>query len=1047
MKPLIEKRKWTLAIFFILLMFFGTYLQGDAAVTPVSGRTPQVRDAIVATVPGIDAPADVTEAHLAAITTLNMKGQNIATLKADDFDGLTALSDLNLYGNQLRRLPDGIFEGLTALTTLRLGGNAIDPLPMPVTLEKVAEGQFKAVAPTGATFDYVLSITATNGSIVAGATTVSIPHGRVESETLTVTRTPGTTGEVTVAIETLPRLPNEHYGYAFVRSDTLPLSVITKINTAPVFIDGTSTTRSVAEDTVAATNIGAAIAARDAENDTLTYTLSGADASAFAMDSATGQLKTKAPLNYETQNAYRVTITVSDGSLTDTITVIINVTDIVENTAPSFYEGNSTTRFVFENTAVGLNIGTPVLATDSTDDFLRYTLGGVHADAFAIDTATGQLKTKAPLDYEAQRLYTVTITVDDAEFSDTITVIISLIDVNDPVMSVGFVPVIERTPEVRDAIVAVVPNATDAATVTEAEVAAITILNLRNSGISFLKAGDFSGMTALRNLNLYNNHLSSLPTGVFTGLPALTTLRLGGNVLDPLPLIVSLQSVGPGAFKAVMPTGAPFNIVLPIGVTTDGIPGGTTRVMIPQGSMESETFTVVGTGTGTPKVAFLRFPGLPTGHYGYTIAQSTVCNRTEQVAAAIAAAVGVEDCSTVTELDLAAITSLDLSNAAITTLQAGDFDGMLSLTTLSLDGNTLTHLPSGIFDDLVSLTELYLNANELATLPSGIFRNLTALTQLYLQRNDLRSLSAGVFDGLSALYAINLQENALTDLPSGLFDGTPYLRSLLLSHNNLTSLPAGIFQGVTALEQLHLRWNPDAASQLPLVVALEKVGTHRFKAVVPSGAPFEIMLPIKVANGSLVDGATAIIIPKGGVESRPMTLTRTPNTIDAVTVDIETPLPMPPTMHNGYVLVKSALGPLEVIQQINVPPVFTEGADTRRTIAENVATGTDVGTPVIATDANTDTTLTYTLNGNPDAAAFDLDSQTGQLKTKAPLDFETQKMSTVTLTVSDGTLTDTIVVTIKVSDVNEAPVFATESLTTHTVTENTPAGENIGTPY
>ena len=168
MKLLIEKRKWTLAIFFTLLMFFGTHLLGSADVTPVSGRTPQVRDAIVATVPGINAAADITEAHLAAITTLNIRSKNIATLKADDFDGLTALSNLNLYGNHLRRLPDGLFEGLTALTTLRLGGNAMDPLPMPVTLKKVAEGQFKAVAPIGATFDYGLSITVTNGSITGG---------------------------------------------------------------------------------------------------------------------------------------------------------------------------------------------------------------------------------------------------------------------------------------------------------------------------------------------------------------------------------------------------------------------------------------------------------------------------------------------------------------------------------------------------------------------------------------------------------------------------------------------------------------------------------------------------------------------------------------------------------------------------------------------------------------------------------------------------------------------------------------------------------------
>ena len=46
-----------------------------------------------------------------------------------------------------------------------------------------------------------------------------------------------------------------------------------------------------------------------------------------------GQLKTSAPLDYETKRSYTVTVTVSDGSLTDTITATINVSDIAETPA------------------------------------------------------------------------------------------------------------------------------------------------------------------------------------------------------------------------------------------------------------------------------------------------------------------------------------------------------------------------------------------------------------------------------------------------------------------------------------------------------------------------------------------------------------------------------------------------------------------------------------------------------------------------------------------------------------------------------------------
>ena len=55
-------------------------------------------------------------------------------------------------------------------------------------------------------------------------------------------------------------------------------------NRAPVFTDGDSTTRSIAENTAADTNIGTADnVATDADNDTLTYTLSGTDAASFTI--------------------------------------------------------------------------------------------------------------------------------------------------------------------------------------------------------------------------------------------------------------------------------------------------------------------------------------------------------------------------------------------------------------------------------------------------------------------------------------------------------------------------------------------------------------------------------------------------------------------------------------------------------------------------------------------------------------------------------------------------------------------------------------------
>ena len=188
---------------------------------PLGDRTPQVRDGIVAVVPDVSDYRNVTEAHLAAVAALGLRRRNITSLKPGDFSGMTALTLLSLQSNQLSSLPDSIFEGLTAMTHLNLEGNSVTPLPLSVSLERVAEGQFKAVAPTGAPFEIVLPVFVTDGSISGGANTVTIPKGSVESTPFTVIRTPGTWDPVAADLGTLPGLPANHFGYALVKVGTV----------------------------------------------------------------------------------------------------------------------------------------------------------------------------------------------------------------------------------------------------------------------------------------------------------------------------------------------------------------------------------------------------------------------------------------------------------------------------------------------------------------------------------------------------------------------------------------------------------------------------------------------------------------------------------------------------------------------------------------------------------------------------------------------------------------------------------------------------------
>ncbi len=130
----------------------------------------------------------------------------------------------------------------------------------------------------------------------------------------------------------------------------------------------------------------------------------------------------------------------------------------------------------------------------------------------------------------------------------------------------------------------------------------------------------------------------------------------------------------------------------------------------------------------------------------------------------------------------------------------------------------------------------------------------------------------------------------------------------------------------------------------------------------------------------------------------------------------------------------------------NQAPAFDANIDTTLEIPENSAAGTNVGSPITATDPDEGNTLTYTLSGT-DAASFAIVASTGQITTKAGVtyDYETKKSYSLAVGVSDGNGgTDSIAVTVSLTDVNEAPVFADGASATREVAENSAASVNVG---
>ena len=172
-------------------------------------------------------------------------------------------------------------------------------------------------------------------------------------------------------------------------------------NAAPRFVDqdlnspgdqSDRTSRRVPENTEAGQPIGTPVSAMDDDGELLIYTLDGADALFFDTSRDNGQLMTKASLNFEARNSYRVVVTATDPSgASDSIQVTINVTNVHD---PVHITGPTSVRYP-EN---GTEPVASYTAFDEAGHVIKWSLRGDDRDRFAIDD--GMLAFSAPPNYE-----------------------------------------------------------------------------------------------------------------------------------------------------------------------------------------------------------------------------------------------------------------------------------------------------------------------------------------------------------------------------------------------------------------------------------------------------------------------------------------------------------------------------------------------------------------------------------------------------------------------------------------------------------------------
>lgn len=181
--------------------------------------------------------------------------------------------------------------------------------------------------------------------------------------------------------------------------------ILTVNNLQPVF--SSSSTASVNEGVAAGTTVYTATAS-DPGGGTITYSLTGTDASAFTIDSSTGVVTINATPNFETKSTYSFSVKAADASGTFSLRPVgLTITDL----PPVISSGSSFT--INEGVSAGTTVFTAV-AADPAGGTVIYSLTGTDASAFTINSSTGVVTINASPDFETKNSYSFNVRARDS---------------------------------------------------------------------------------------------------------------------------------------------------------------------------------------------------------------------------------------------------------------------------------------------------------------------------------------------------------------------------------------------------------------------------------------------------------------------------------------------------------------------------------------------------------------------------------------------------------------------------------------------------------
>ena len=492
---------------------------------------------------------------------------------------------------------------------------------------------------------------------------------------------------------------------------TIAVTINVNLNTAPVFIEGESTTRSVVEPVAPLTDIGSPVTATDADGDTLTYSLApeGTDRNSFFIDTSTGQLTTKIELTVATKASYSVIVVASDRKGGEArITVTINVNP-PPNNAPVFNEGTSATRSVREDASAGTSIGAPVTATDADNDTLTYSLEGTDAASFAIVASSGQLLTRSGVTLTANQAYTVTVVANDGRDSARITVTISVTE--------------RRTFGCATSVaVSAVSDASNTGLVSDCE----ALLRARNQ------------LAGSARLNWHEGTPMNLWQGVFLGgtPPRVTSVVLRGGTSERPSRELGAQKLN-GTIPADL---GDLSMLTQLNLHSNDLSGSIPNEIANLTNMR-RLFLHNNRLSGTiPDLSGLR-----------SLERLWLSGRDMNLSGGVPAWL-----NSMSRLEQLSLWGNNLGGPI------PRLTGMTSLSLLKLQSNNLTGSVPAWFGDMNGPATLFLHDNDLTgPIPANLGRN-TGVVRLWLDRNNLTGSIPSELGGMTSLRTLNLRDNQLT---------------------------------------------------------------------------------------------------------------------------------------------------------------------------------------------------------------------------------------------------------------------------------------------